>query len=221
MQLSAEPRNIFGKKLKKSREQGKLPAVLYGRKVENRPLFIGAKDFNKVWKEAGESTIIKLKPHATSDAAWPEVNVLIHEVALDPAKNEPVHIDFLAVEMDKPIAATVPLAFDGVAPAVKESAGVLVKVLHEVEVEALPKDLPNELKVNISGLANFGDKIHLKDIVLPLAVKIIGNPDEVVALVEAPREEEVPAEAPSIADIEVEKKGKKEEAAAEGGEKEK
>lgn len=215
MELTAKTRNIFGKKLEGAREDGKLPAVLYGKKVENQTLFVDAKEFDKVWKEVGESAIIKLKTPES------EIEVLIQDMDLDPVKNEPIHIDFLAVEMDKPITATAPLVFEGTPPAVKELRGVLVKVMHEVEVEALPKDLPHEIKIDISNLATFEDKAHLKDIVLPKGVKITGDGDEVVALVEPPREEEAvePEEAPSIEDIEVEKKGKKEETEGEAGEK--
>ena len=221
MQLNAETRNVFGKKLKKFREEGKLPVVLYGKKAENQSLFVDAKEFGKVWKEAGESSIIKLKTPTS------EVEVLIQDMELDPVKNEPIHIDFLAVEMNKPITAATALVFEGIPPAVKELRGVLVKVMHEVEIEALPKDLPHEIKVDISKLATFEDKIHLKDIVLPKGVKITGGGDEVVALVEPPREEEAveAEESSSIEDVEIEKKGKKEEAAegetAEGGEKKK
>ncbi|NOY35755.1 MAG: 50S ribosomal protein L25 [bacterium] len=205
MQLTVEQRNIFGKKLKPFREEGKLPAVLYGAKVKSKPLFVVLKDFVKAWKGAGESTIIELKEGEKG------VNALIQDVAIDPIKNEPIHVDFLAVQMDKLITASVPLVFEGIAPAVKEAGGVLVKVMHELEVEALPKDLPHELKINIEKLSAIEDKITIKDIDLPEGVKVTGNPDEAVILVESPREEEAEEAAPAnLEDIEVEKKGKKE-----------
>jgi len=205
MRLTVEQRNIFGKKLRPFRKEGKLPAVLYGAKVKSKPLFVSLRDFVKAWKEAGESTIIELKEGEKG------VNALIQDVAIDPMKNEPVHVDFLAVQMDKPITASVPLVFEGTAPAVKELGGVLVKVMHELEVEALPKDLPHELKINIGGLAAIEDKITLGDIDLPEGVKFTGKPDETVVLVESPREEEAEEAAPAnLEDIEVEKKGKKE-----------
>ncbi len=203
MQLRVEERNIFGKKLKPLREEGKLPAVLYGAKAKNKPLFVNLKDFIKIWKEAGESTIVDLKEGEK------EFNVLIHEVDIDPIKNKPIHVDFLAVRMDELISAPTPLVFEGEAPAVKSLGGVLVKVMHEVEVEALPGDLPHELKVDISKLEVFDDKITLGDVVLPKGVSIIASLDEVIALVEPPRGEEEESEAPSVEDVEVEKKGKK------------
>lgn len=185
------------------REEGRLPAILYGAKTENKPISVTFKDFIKTWKEAGESTIIELKEGAK------KFNVLIHQVDIDPIKNEPIHVDFLAVRMDEIISAATPLVFEGEAFAVKSLGGVLVKVMHEVEVEALPADLPHELKVDVSKLETFEDRITLGDVVLPKGVNIIPGLDEVVALVEPPREEEEESEAPSIEDVEVEKKGKK------------
>lgn len=198
--LEAEKRDLFGKKLKMARKEGKLPAVLYGRKKETTPFFVNLKEFRKIWKKAGESTLIKLGNE----------DVIIQDVAIDPIKNEPIHVDFYAVEMDKPITASIPLVFEGIPPAVKELGGILVKVIHEIEIEALPKDLPRALKVDVSGLAALEDQFLVKNIRLPHGVKILAKNDEVVALIETPKEE---IEEPqiSIADVEVEKKGKKEE----------
>ncbi len=204
MQITVEPRNIFGKKLGESRKEGKLPVVVYGKKSENKSFFAEAKDFLKIWKEVGESTVIQLNEGGKT------LDVLIHDVAICPIKNIPIHADFLAVDMDKLIITTVPLVFDGVALAVKQLGGVLVKVAHEVEVEALPKNLPHELRIDISKLQTFDDKINVEEIVLPDGVKMITNFDEVVALVEAPNENEEETSGPtSLEDIEVKKKGKK------------
>jgi len=204
LQLQAEKRNVFGKKLKTARERGKLPAILYGKKIEPTPIFVDLKEFNKIWKKAGESTIIKLKSDDKKIT-----DVLIYDVFMDMLKNEPIHADFYAMEMDKPITAKVQLVFEGVAPAVKELGGVLIKVIHEVEVEALPKNLPHELKVDISKLVELGSHITIKDIDLPSGVKILSKADEIVALAEAPREE-VEEKPISIEEVKVEKKGKKE-----------
>ena len=206
LQLNAEKREVFGKKLKNFRKQGKLPAVLYGKGKKTTPIFVNVKDFKKLWKEAGESTLIGIK---NPESGITE-NVLIQEVALDPIKDEPIHADFYIVEMDKPIKTKVALVFEGLSPAEKDLGGIIIKVMHEIEVEALPKDLPHELKVDVSKLANFGDQIVVKDIVLPERVKIMTEESDVVALVEEPRKEEVVEEKPiTIEEVEVEKKGKK------------
>ena len=199
LHLKAEERDVFGKKLKLARKEGRLPAVLYGRGKKTTPLFVDLKEFKKIWKEAGETTIIKIK---NEDA-------IIQDVAIDPVKNEPIHADFYVVEMDKPITAEVLLVFEGVSPAEKELGGILVKVMHEVEVEALPRNLPHDLKVDISKLVALGDQLTIKDIDAPADVKILAKKDEVVALIETPKEE-VEEKTISIEEVEVEKKGKKE-----------
>jgi len=207
LQLNAEKRDVFGKKLKNFRKQEKLPAVLYGKGKKTTPIFVDSKEFKKIWKKTGESTLIKIKN--------PESNVvedvLIQEVALDPLKNEPLHADFYIVEMDKPITAKVNLVFEGVSPAEKELGGILVKVRHDVDVEALPKNLPHELKVDVSKLIKLEDQIVIKDIDLPAGVKILAGENDVVVLIETPKEEIVEEKPITIEEVEVEKKGKKEE----------
>lgn len=181
-----------------------MPGVLYGPKEKSQALFVSLKDFKKLWKEAGESTVIQLNLEKSRK------EVLIQEVVTDPIKDEPIHVDFYAVLMDKPLQAAIPLVFEGESPATK-TGGILVKVMHELEVEALPKNLPHELAVNISVLANPEDKILAKDIDLPKEVKLISNPEEVIVLIETPKAEEVapPAEE-KIAFEEIEVAGAKE-----------
>jgi large subunit ribosomal protein L25 len=203
LELQAENREVFGKKLKDFRKKGQLPAVLYGPKEDAQSLFVSLKDFKKIWKEAGESTVIQLNLDKSKK------EVLIQDVVQDPVKDEPIHVDFYAVLMDKPIQAAIPLVFEGEPPAVKDG-GILVKVAHEIEVEALPKNLPHELNVDISVLNNFGDKISAKDIVLPNGVKLVSAGDEVVVLIEAPKEEEAPPAEEKIAFEEIEVAGAKE-----------
>ena len=204
LELKAEKRDIFGKKLEAFRKKGRLPAVFYGPKEEATPIFISSKDFKKIWKEMGESGVIRI------NLGNPKKEALIHEVALDPKKDEPIHVDFYTVLMDKLIQAVVPLEFSGVSPAVGDLGAVLVKVMREIEIEALPKNLPQELTADISKLAGFEDKILAKDIFLPLGVELKTNPEEVVAIVEAPKEEvQAPAEG-RIAFEEIEVAGEKE-----------
>ncbi|MBU4353323.1 50S ribosomal protein L25 [Patescibacteria group bacterium] len=206
-QLAVEIRNIFGKKLENSRKQGKLPAVVYGRKKETTPLFVDLKEFKKRLKETGKSTIFKIK----SIDSKIDSDVLIQEICSDPRNDELLHVDFYAVEMDKPIIATVKFVFMGEAPAEKELGGIIVKVLHEIDVEALPKDLPSELKIDLSNLKTFEDQITIKDIELPKGVKILAKDDDVVVLISEPQGEIVEEPVMKIEDVEVEKRGKKEE----------
>jgi len=207
--LHAEPRTLLGKKVGTVREAGNMPAVAYGPKDKPQSLSVNAIEFKKVWQKAGASSVITL--HVGSE----DKDVLIHEVAIHPVSGEPLHADLYVIEKGKVLQIEVPLVFSGVSPAVKTLGGVLVKVLHEMEIEALPRSLPHEITVDIAALATFEDRITIKDLQLPEGVTALGDPDEVVALVSEPKEEVVEEVAATIADIEVVgAKGKKEEEGA-------
>lgn len=160
-----------------------MPAVVYGEGVPSQSIAVPYKDFEKVYKEAGESTLITLEVDGKSH------NVLINDIAHDPLRGNPLHADFYAVRMDKVIKTKVPIEFFGESPAVKNESGILVKVMQELEVEALPKDLPHGLRANLSGLQNFEARLLVKNILLPQGVKILADLDDVIALVEPPRSE--------------------------------
>ena len=192
-------------KLAVIRSNGMIPAVVYGAQVENTIVSVLSTDFVKILKIAGESSTIVL------EIASKKIDVLIHDIQVDPIRGFPIHIDFLAIDMNKTIEVSIPIEFIGTAPAEKDSLGVLVKTLHEVDIEALPKDLPHNVVVDVAILVALDDQIHVKDIILPKGVKMITDANEVIALI-APIKEEVVEEAPvDLASIEVEKKGKKEE----------
>jgi len=210
--LTVKKRTASGSKAVKTlRTQGSLPGVVYGAGQDAQSIEVPESDFTKVWKAAGESTIIELKGLEGASA------VLIQDVDLDKLYGTPIHVDFLAVRADEKVEVSVPLVFTGVAPAEKDLGGSLVKVMHEIDVEALPKDLPHELSVDLSTLKTFDDQIKVSDLTLPSGVTAVAQPTEVVALVQPPRaeEEEAPAEPVDLSQIEVEKKGKEEEAAPE------
>jgi len=204
-----------GGKAEALRKEGRLPAVVYGPKRETLSVSVNTRDFGKVWKEAGESSVVTL---ATGDGA---LEALIYDVAVDPVTNIPIHADFYIPEAGKKVKVAVPLEFVGVAPAVKELGGMLVKVLHEIEVEVLPKDLPHAIVVDVSSLAALESHIAIKDLKIPAEVTVEALPDEIVAMIDVAKEE--PEEAPiqDISSIEVEKKGKKEEEGEGGGDGEK
>lgn len=200
--LRAETRNTKDN-LDTIRKAGKIPAVFYGKKEASTPISIPRTDFLKVWKEAGESTVVTLE---TSDGAKES---LIHEIDFDPVTGNPRHADFYVFEKGHKVEVEVPLEFEGVSPAVKDFGGILVKVLHELKVEAQPKDLPHSLIIDAGVMANIGDQIIASDLRLPPGVELKENPDEVVALISAPREEKEEEAAPiDLSAIEVEKKGK-------------
>lgn len=198
-------------KLGDIRNNGMIPAVVYGAQVENTPISVSSVDFEKVLKVVGETSTIILEINEEKKGAS-KIDALIHEVQVDPIKGFPIHVDFLAIDMNKPIEVEVPIEFIGIAPAEKNSLGVLVKVIHELEVEALPKDIPHTISVDLSTLDVLDSQIHAKNIALPSGVNMLTEGDEVIALI-APIKEEVEEEEKPVdlSEIEVEKKGKKEE----------
>jgi large subunit ribosomal protein L25 len=190
------------------RAEGNIPAVFYGAGKTTTSVSVPEKAFLKLWKEAGESSTIGLTLDGTN------IDALIHEVQFDPVKGTPLHVDFLVVDMNKPIEVSVPLEFVGVSGAVKSGAGTLVKVMHELEVSALPKNIPHAIEVDLSKLATLDDQVKVEDLALPAGVTAIAKGSEVVASVAVQKEEKEEPTAPiDLSTIEVEKKGKKEEEA--------
>ena len=191
------------------REKGQIPAIMYGKKQDPMPIALDVKEFSKAWHEAGESTVLTIK------GLGEEKSALIYDVDADPVHGTPRHVDLYVVDRTTKVEVEVPLTFEGVAPAEKELGGTMIKVLHALAIEALPKDLPHEVVVDVTGLKTFEDQIHAKDVKLPSGVTLITDAEEVVVLVQEAREEAEETEAPDMSAIEVEKKGKQEEEATE------
>ncbi len=209
MQLTVEKRDIQIKP-KALREKGLIPAVIYGRSEESTPISVERKAFDKVFASAGESSVITLA------GLGEEKDALIHEVSVDPVTGVALHADFYAIEKGQTVTVSIPIEFDGEAPAVKEGAGILVKVMHELEVTSQPRDLPHEIHIDISTLAKIDDKITVGDLKLPAAVQITANPEELIVMI-AEAKEEVVEETPAadLSAIEIsEDRGKKEEEGA-------
>ncbi len=199
-----------GQSLTTLRKGGEIPAVFYGAGKTNTPIVVSSVEFKKVWRNAGESSAVVVKTEKG------DVDVLIHEVQVDPVTEEPIHVDFLAIDMKKKIKVKVPFEFTGISEAVKSGLGNLVKALYEVEVEALPKDLPHSLSVDISKLATVEDNVFISDIKLPIGVVVMADPEAVVASIVLQVEEKEEAPPVDLSAIEVEKKGKKDEEGVEG-----
>ncbi len=190
---------------------GTIPAVFYGPKQASTSVTISLAEFLKVWKKAGESAIITLK------GLGDEHEALIHDIDLHPVTGTPRHADFYVIEKGKKLQIDVPLVYEGISGAVKDLGGILVKVMHEVKIEALPKDLPRELKVDLSLLSALDSTIHAKDLVLPAGVTLLDLADEVVASIDVAREEVVEESTTiDMSAIEVEKKGKEPKEGEEG-----
>lgn len=177
------------KKDKKDLRAENVPAILYGKGIENEQLWVNKKIFDKVYDEAGESTILKLALEGNG-----ERNVVIKDVQNDILSGQPIHVDFYQVRMDEEIEAEVELVFVGESPAVKELGGVLVKNMDAVEIKCLPGDLLSKIEVDISRIKTFDDYIYIKDLDIPGKVEVLVDAETVVAMVSAPRTEEEMAE---------------------------
>ncbi|MGB9743201.1 MAG: 50S ribosomal protein L25 [Minisyncoccales bacterium] len=214
LNLAAQIRKVTGKKVKSLREKGLIPAVLYGPKIKNNIfLTVDLKEFEKIYQQVGESSLINLKIKE-DNAKEKEYLVLIHAVEIDSLSQKPIHIDFYQPRLDEEITVAVPLIFEGEAPAVKELGGTLVKNIHQLNIRALPQNLPHEIKVEINSLKTFTDHIFIKDLNIPAGVKILKEPNEIVVFVSQPQKVEEELAKPVEEKIEeVEKVGeeKKEE----------
>ena len=205
MELTVQKREHFGKATKSLRKQGLIPAELYGHGIKNQHLNVAVKDFHRVFKQAGESTMIELKLNSE------RLPVMIHDINLDPITDVVLSVDFYQVRLDEEIKVKIPLNFIGDAPAVKDKGGILVKAVQELDVEALPSHLPHALHADLSSISEIGGTIHVKDIKIPSGVKVLVNPDTVVATVTEKVSEEVVAAAPeaTVESVKVETEEKK------------
>jgi large subunit ribosomal protein L25 len=173
--LMAEPREIHGKKVKRLRREGLLPGVVYGPVMnETISVSVNEREFKKFYLQHGHSTIFTLKWDGGSQP------VLIREVQYEPVRHDPLHVDFFAPNMRVTLRQSVTVTLQHTSENI-EGGGVLQQVLNEIEVEALPADLPSEITVDISNLTAVGDVLHVSDIQAPAGVQIITDPESTVA----------------------------------------
>jgi large subunit ribosomal protein L25 len=165
-----------GKSAENLRKAGVVPGVFYGPKEGSVAISIEARKLERVWKEAGATTVITLK------GIGEDKDTLIHDVQFHPVTGALLHADFYVLEKGKKITINIPLEFEGAAPA--EKAGhIITKVMHEVEIEVAPQELPQHLNVDLSKLENVGDHVLVSDIKLPPSATLVTNADEIVASV--------------------------------------
>lgn len=186
LSLQATPREKTGRKgAGVVRGEGLIPAVLYGHGIENQSLSVEATAFERVFAAAGESTLISLTVGDGAEA----VQVLVHDVQRDPLSYRITHVDLYQVNMKEEIRAEVELNFVGIAPAVKNLGGILIKNITHVEVRCLPANLPHDIEVDISVLATFQDSIRVSDLSVGEGVSIEHEATDTVASVSEPRSE--------------------------------
>lgn len=175
IEILANPRTVKGKQVKALRRAGLLPAIMYGVGMEPKILELPAHETELILQNVSGSTLVDLKIGKDIH------KVLVREVQREAISRKPIHVDFLEVAMDVTIRAVVPIELVGEAPAVRELGGVLVSGLNDIEVEALPADLPDRISVDISVLKKFDDSITVGDLVVGEGVTILTEPDEAIA----------------------------------------
>jgi large subunit ribosomal protein L25 len=207
MDLSVKTRAVLGKKVKALRREGLIPAELYGHGFENVHLTLPAKEFNKVLKEGGSTSVVTLLLGKEKKSA------MIHEVARDSVTSEVIHVDLHQVRMDELVKAHVPLEFVGEAPAIKAQRAVINKSMSEIEVEAFPQDLPHSIVIDLSVLDELDKTIYVKDLKRPRGVTFLIDAETAIATATPPAPEEVvaPVETVDVAAVKVETEEKKAE----------
>ncbi|MEX0617245.1 MAG: 50S ribosomal protein L25 [Candidatus Woykebacteria bacterium] len=216
--LKAEVRKILGKKVKRIRKEGTLPANLFGKGIKSKSLQVTEKDFREVFKQVGETGVVTVKVEGEDYPA------LIHNIQLQPKTDAILHADFHKVNLKEKITTHVPVSLEGESPAEKTGVGLLLQTISEVEVESLPADIPHEIKVDVSKLEEVGQSIHVKDLkVAKDKVEIKNDPEATVITVQTAEMKEEPVEeTPAPEEVEATaEKGEKEEAEGSqaGGEK--
>lgn len=184
--LEASERNS-SIKAKTIRLSSRLPAVYYGRGRPALSLSLDYQSFRKVFEKAGQNTIIELSVDGAKNP------VLVHDVQFDPVSDQISHVDFMHVDMTKEVTTSVKVVIIGVAPAVKNLGGILDIQKHDIKIKCLPKDLIHEIQVDVSSIVDYHTSIHVKDLKIPPAIKILDRPDDTVVTVVPPKiEEEAP-----------------------------
>ena len=185
--LKAENRSLFGHSTKKLRRIGLVPATIFGKNVDSLSVQVGLVDFSKTFKQAGETSVVWLKIEGESK----ERPTLIKTMTKSPVKGIVEHIDFHQVNLKEKVTANVPVEIIGESEAVKDGIAILDQHLHEIEVEALPTEIPESIIFDISVLKEVGDHLKVSDIKLPSGVELLSDPESlVIALSELQKEEE-------------------------------
>lgn len=213
MELTAELREKFGRAVTSLRKGGLIPGELYGRGVANMHVSVSRREFAKVFREAGESAMVTLS------VGGERRPVLIHDVSFDPVTDEVMSVDFYQVRLDEKIRVKVPLAFTGESAAVK-AGGVLVRAMQDVEVEALPAEIPHSIDASLDSLTEAGKSLYVSHLNVPAGVRVLVDPQTVVATVKAKmteEEEQRIAAAGSVEAVKVEAEEKKAEREAKEG----
>ncbi len=187
--LQAEKRTAVGRKVGKLRKAGAIPATVYGKKIKSVSLVVAADTFAKLYQEAGETGLVELTVGSVV------VPVLIHSVQLHPVTRALLHVEFFQVDLKEKVKTRVPVVLSGEAAVIREKTGVLLSVLDEVEVEALPTDLPDRLTLDVAGLTAVNQELKVGDIPVPAGVTVLSDAGLTVVKISALVSKEAEAQA--------------------------
>ncbi len=214
MEIKAEKREFFGKKNRALREQGRIPAILYGPDFKSEPVSVNLKEVKLIYQKAGESTVIDLKVKDEKES----YKVLIKDIQWDPVTDDLIHVDFYKANLAEKVSVSIPVKIIGESAIVKSGAGIVLTLLSEIEVEALPLDLPHEVEVNVSSLTEIGQSVAVKD--LPIdhtKVKVLEHhPEDLVVKIDYAVQIEKEVEVKGVEEVEVLKEKPEEASEGEG-----
>ncbi len=185
LELKAEPRELTRGRVKELRQQGIIPAVVYGKNRETQQVQINSRDLGKILSEAGTHQLISLKIGSKKP-----VMTLARDIQRDVIRRDYLHVDFFMVRMDEKVTARVPLVIEGTAPGVQDQGGVLTQNMDEIEIECLPSDLISSIPVDISNLMEFNEFISVSELQVPDTITVMSDPDSMVVKIEPPRKVE-------------------------------
>ena len=178
MELLVQKRNVFGKKVKRLRKEWIVPAIIYGKKLqESIAIQMKKIEFVKLYKKAGETQTIILKGDDINQM------VLVHDIDLHPVTDEVIHVDFLAVSTDEKVEAEVNVVLIGESPVEKNKIWKLELLKDTILVEAYPQDLPEKIEIDVSGIEKVSDVIHVSDVKVPEKIEIKDNPTDTIVTV--------------------------------------
>lgn len=207
--LKVQKREVVGSKVKNLRKSGVTPAVVFGKSVESLALAVNAVEFLKVYRQAGETSLIWLK----IDGELKERPTLIKSMSFGPVKNEVLNIDFHQVNLKEKVTAFVPVELIGESELIHSGQAILSQNLNEIEVECLPTDIPEKFEVDTALLKEIGDNIKVSDIKTTSEVEIKTDLDSIIVSLSEPQKEEEPLDT-TVAETEVVSEEKKEGEAA-------
>ncbi|HEX9056156.1 MAG TPA: 50S ribosomal protein L25 [Ktedonobacterales bacterium] len=194
--VTIQRREVLGKRVRQLRAKGIIPANIYSHGKPSRAIQIDQNELKHMLASHGGGRLIRLRLDGAEESA------IVRHIEHEPRSGRIQHIDFMHVEMTEKLRARVPIRIVGESPAVRTDGGTLLHMVDGLEVECLPRDLPEALELDVSGLDHFDAALHVRDVTLPRGVTLLDNPDEPVVKVAAPRIEEEVAPAPEAAEAE-------------------